>query len=144
MGRIDRHEEDFRSLDDLQLESLRVEMLNQKDERLEVVIRVLVMRAVPVIERICRLRGGELGLGRIEINRAIDDASARLLLRLARPERIAAISVLAARIAASCVQVQRPQPAPRLAPRRPRLRVVDRLGDAVQEGRVKPNDWTSS
>jgi hypothetical protein len=144
MGRIDRYEEDFRSLDDFQLESLRVEMLNQKDERLEVVIRVLAMRAVPVVERICRLQGGELGLGRIEINRAIEDASTRLLLRLARPERIAAISALATRTAASSVQAQRPQPAPRLAPRRPHLRVVDRLGDAVQEGRIKPNDWTAS
>jgi hypothetical protein len=65
-------------------------------------------------------------------------------LRLARPEGIAAISALAARIATSCVQAQQPQPTPRLAPRRPQLRVVDQLGDAVQKGRVKPNDWTSS
>lgn len=144
MERTDRHEEDFRSLDDLQLESLRVEMLNRNDERLEALLRVLVMRAVLVIEKICRLQGIDLGLGRIEINRAIEDASARLLLRLARPERVIAISALAARLATSCVQAQQPQPAPRLAPRRPQLRVVDQLGEAVQKGRVKPNDWTSS
>jgi hypothetical protein len=144
MRQIDRHEEDFQSLDDLQLESLRVEMLIHNDERLETLIRVLVMRAVPVIENICRLQGGELGLGRIEINRAIEDASARLLLRLARPEPVAAISTLAARIGASCMQAQQQQPAPRLAPRRPKLRVVDQLGEAVQKKRLKPNDWTSS
>lgn len=144
MGRIDRHEEDFRGLDDLQLESLRIEMLNQNDEHLEVLIRVLVMRAVPVIEKICRLHGGDRGLGRIEINRAIEDSSARLLLRLARHERVPAISALAARIATSCVQAQQPQPAPRLAPRRPQLRVVNQLGEAVKKGRIKPNDWTSS
>ncbi len=144
MGQSDRYEEDFQGLDDLQLESLRVDMLNQNDDRLEALIRVLVMRAVPVIAKICRLQGGDLGLGRIEINRAIEDASARLLLRLARPEWVAAISALAARLATSCVQAQYPQPAPRLAPRRPQLRVVDQLGEAVQKARVKPNDWTSS
>lgn len=144
MGRIDRHEEGFQGLDDLQLESLRFAMLTHNDERLEAVIRVLVMRAVPVIEKICRVQGGELGLGRIEINRAIEDASARLLLRLARPERLATISILAARIGTSCVQAQQPQPAPRLASRRPQLRVVDQLGEAIQKKRVKPNDWTSS
>jgi hypothetical protein len=144
MGQSDRHEKDFQGLDDLQLESLRVEMLNDKDERLEALIRVLVMRAVPMIERICRVQGDDLGLGRIEINRAIEDASTRILLRLARPEGIAAISALAARTATSCIQAQQPQPTPRLAPRRPQLRVVNQLGDAVQKGHVKPNDWTSS
>ena len=85
------------------------------------VIRELVLRAVRVIESVCRARGTDRGLSREQILKAIDDASVRVLLRLNRPDRQPAVTAVAAEIAAACVDAQTPAaPAqPRLAPRRP-------------------------
>lgn len=144
MAHFDRHHHEFQLLDDLQLELLRVEMLATRDERLEQLIRVLVLRAVPTIERVCSRRGRERKLGRVEVSKAIEDASARLLLRLARRDRIPAITAVATELAASCVAAQKQQPPLRLASRRPELRVVQGLGEALKENRLRPNDWKSS
>jgi hypothetical protein len=147
MAQFDRQDEHaFRQLDDAQLEGIRVGMIADGDQRLELVIRVLVLRAVPVIERVCRKRGTDCGLKRAEIYKAIDDASVRMLLRLKRPDRQPAITAVAAEIAAACVDAQEPQSPglPLLALRRPDLRVADELGDAVERGRIRPNDWRSS
>lgn len=147
MENFDRHDDHaFRRLDDLQLEILRAEMIADGDERLEVVIRSLVLRAVSVIEKVCHARGTARGLSRDQILKSIDDASVRLLLRLQRPDRQPAITAVAAEIAAACVDAQEPQPAatPRLAPRRPELRLAQGLGDALKEGRLRPNNWRSS
>lgn len=147
MENFDLHDEHaFRRLDDLQLEVVRAEMIADGDRRLEYVIRALVLRTVPVIEKVCRARGTARGLSRDQILKSIDDASVRLLLRLKRPDRQPAVTAVAAAIAAASVDAQEPQPpaAPRLAPRRPELRVAEELGDALQDGRLRPNDWRSS
>ena len=147
MARFDSHDEQaFRHLDDAELEIVRVEMIADRDERLELVIRALILRAVPVIERVCRRRGSDRGLTATQIQKAIEDASARVLLRLARPDHQPAVSAVAVEIATACVEAQEarsPAP-PRLASRRPELRLADELGEAVKRGRISPNDWRSS
>ncbi len=136
----------LRQLEDDQLEALRVDMLADGDPRLESVVRVLALRAVPVIERVSRKRGEERGLSRQQILRVIDDASYRLMLRLQRPDRQLAVSSLAAEIATACADAQEPQPAspPKLAPRQPELRVAKELGEALDRGQIRRNDWSSS
>jgi hypothetical protein len=140
------HERALRQLDDVQLEALRVEMLADSDPRLESIVRVLAMRAVAVIERVSRKRGDERGLSHQQILRTIDDASYRLMLRLARPDRQPAVSSIASEIAAACADAQEPKPMapPKLAPRRPELRVAEALEDALDGGQILRNDWSSS
>ena len=111
----------IRRLDDVALEEVRVQMVANHDSRLDVVIRELVLRALRVIESVCRARGEDRGLSRRQILKAIEDASARLLLRLARPDRQPAVTAVAAEIAGECVAAQVPEaPAP---PRARRARV---------------------
>lgn len=105
-----RHDEALlRGFDDLQLEVVRHQFLLERDERFEVVLRLLVVRAVPVIEQVCRERGRTFGLNASEVGLAIEDASARLLLRLSRPEELPLVAAMAAQIAARCVDAQRPE-----------------------------------
>jgi hypothetical protein len=147
MEHFDRHDEHaFRRLYDLALEEVRVQMLTEGDGRLDVVIRELVLRAVRVIESVCRTRGTDRGLSREQILKAIDDASVRLLLRLKRYDRQPAVTAVAAEIAAACIDAQTPAaPAPpRLAPRRPQLRVAEQLGDALKRGGLRRNNWRNS
>jgi hypothetical protein len=147
MEQFDRHDEPaIRRLDDHPLEELRVQMVADNDGRLDVVIRELVLRAVRVIESVSRTRGNDRGLAREQILKAIDDASVRLLLRLKRPDRQPAVTAVAAEIAAACVDAQTPEtPAPpRLAPPRPELRIAEQLGDALERGRLRRNNWRNS
>jgi hypothetical protein len=136
----------LRQLDDDQLEAIRIDMLADGDPRLESVVGMLAFRAVLVIERVSRKRGEERGLSRQQILRGIEDACYRLMLRLQRPDRQPAISSIAAEIATACADAQEPQPAspPMLAPRQPELRVAKRLGDALDHGQIRRNDWSSS
>jgi hypothetical protein len=99
----------LRGLDDLELEIVRHQFLLDRDQRFEVALRLLVLRAVPVIERVCRERGVALGLGRSKVGLAIEDASARVLLRLSQPEELPPVGAIAAQIAAVCTDAQRPQ-----------------------------------
>ncbi len=147
MAHFDTNDEHaFRRLEDAQLETFRADMITNGDARLELVIRVLILRAVPVIERVCRKRGRGRGLTDTQIRKAIDDASVRTLLRLKRPDRQPAVTAIAAEIATACVDAQEPQSAtpPRLASRRPELRLASELSDALTRGRIRPNDWRSS
>ncbi|MET0600601.1 MAG: hypothetical protein ABW167_01300 [Baekduia sp.] len=148
MEHFDRHADELalRRLDDLALEQVRVEMSADGDSRLDLVIRELVLRAVCTIESVCCTRGGNCGLSREQVMRAIDDASVRLLMRLKRPDRQSAVTAVAAEIAADCVDAQTPQePIPaRLAPSRPQLRVAEQLGEALESGRLRRRDWRSS
>jgi hypothetical protein len=148
MENFDRHDDEraVRRLDDLALEQVRVQMVADNDGRLDVVIRELVLRAVRVVESVCRTRGIDRRLSREQVLKAIDDASVRLLLRLKRPDRQPPVTAVAAEIAAACVDAQTPAvPAqPRLAPRRPELRVTDQLGDVLQRGRLRRNNWRNS
>jgi hypothetical protein len=110
MGEPQRHDEALlRRLDDLELELVRHQFLVDRDERFELALRLLVVRAVPVIERVCRERGVVLGLARPKVGLAIEDASARLLLRLTQPEELPPVGAIAAQIAAHCADAQRPQ-----------------------------------
>jgi hypothetical protein len=133
-------------LDDVQLEAVRAETVSQEDERFEFVLWILCLRGVEVIERVCRARGEALGLGEQEVELAIEDAAARLLLRLSRIEPQPQVHALAAELAAACVE--RPWPlqrsAPRLTPSSPELRLVGGLTEAIESGKVRPNDWESS
>jgi hypothetical protein len=147
MENFDRHDElAIRHLDDVALEEVRLQMVADRDSRLDVVIRELVLRAVRVIESVCRTQGEGRGLSRQQILKSIEDASARLLLRLARHDRQPAVTAVAAEIAGECVAAQAPEtPAPpRLATRQPRLRVVEQLGEALKRGRVRRNNWRNS
>ena len=147
MEHFERHDEDgVGRLDDLALEQIRVQMVADNDSRLDAVIRELVLRAVRVVESVCRTRGEDRGLSREQILKAIDDASVRLMLRLTRSDRQPPVTAMAAEIAAACTNAQTPQTLapPRLAPRRPQLRVAEQLGDALTRGRLRPNNWRNS
>jgi len=133
-------------LDDLRLEAVRAETVVHDDKRFEFVLWTLCLRGVPVIERVCRSRGKASGLGEEEIELATEDAAARMLLRLSRPEPQPQIHALAAEVAAACVDrawPQQPKP-PRLSGRTPRLRLIEGLDEAIEIGQVRPNDWETS
>ncbi|HEY6729915.1 MAG TPA: hypothetical protein VI039_02705 [Solirubrobacterales bacterium] len=134
-------------LDDVELEAVRVKTVGANDERFEFVLWNLCLRGVPVIERVCRTRGEACGLSDQEIELAIEDAAARMLLRLSRVEPQPQVHALAAEIAAACVERSWPsqqQSAPRLTPRSPQLRLVPGLDEAIETGKVRPNDWENS
>jgi hypothetical protein len=144
LGSLDEYA--LRRLDDVELEEARVQMVAGNDSRLDVVVRELVLRATRAIESVCQRRGIDRGLSRDQILKSIDDTSVRLLLRLKRPDRQAAVTAVAAEIAASCVDAQelKTPTAPRLAARRPELRLVDEVADAVKRGRSRHNNWRQS
>ncbi len=133
-------------LDDARLEAVRAETVAANDERFEFVLWNLCLRGVAVIERVCRARGEASGLSDREIELAIEDASARMLLRLSRLEPQPQIHALAAEIAAACVERSWPlqKSAPRLTARTPRLRLINGLDEAIETGKVRPNDWENS
>jgi hypothetical protein len=133
-------------LDDLHLEAVRAETVGFDDERFEFVLWNLCLRGVPIIERVCATRGKALGLNEQEIELATEDAAARMLLRLSRPEPQPQVHALAAEIAAECVERSWPSQrgAPRVTPRSPQLRLVNSLTDAIESGKVRPNHWESS
>jgi hypothetical protein len=133
-------------LDDVQLEALRAKTVSADDERFEFVLWNLCLRGVAVIEKVCRTRGEACGLSEREIELAIEDAAARMLLRLSRLEPQPQVHALAAEIAAACVERSWPSQkhAPRLTHRTPHLRLISGLDEAIETGRVRPNDWEHS
>ncbi len=133
-------------LDDVQLEALRIKTVTANDERFEFVLWNLCLRGVAVIEKVCRSRGEASGLDTQEIELAIEDAAARMLLRLSRLEPQPQVHALAAEIAAACVERSWPSQkgAPRLTSRSPNLRLISGLDEAIETGKVRPNDWESS
>lgn len=133
-------------LDDVRLEAVRAETVAANDERFEFVLWNLCLRGVAVIERVCRTRGEACGLGEQEIELAIEDASARMLLRLSRLEPQPQVHVLAAEIAVACVERAWPlqKSAPRLSSRTPQLRLIKGLDEAIETGKARPNDWENS
>ncbi|HYC82765.1 MAG TPA: hypothetical protein VEB65_13305, partial [Solirubrobacterales bacterium] len=95
-------------LDDVQLEAVRFETIAYEDERFEFVLWNLCRRGLAVIERVCGVCGEARGLSEEEIELAIEDAAARMLIRLSHPEPQPRIRVLAAELATACVE--RPWP----------------------------------
>jgi hypothetical protein len=133
-------------LDDLHLEAVRAETVVDDDQRFEFVLWNLCLRGVPIIERVCRTRGKALGLTEQEIELATEDAAARMLLRLSRPEPQPQVHALAAEIGAECVERSWPsqRSRTRVSPRSPKIRLVRGLDEAIETGKVRPNDWESS
>jgi hypothetical protein len=148
MNEYDRLDERWlHSLDDLQLEGLRLDLLRVGDRRAEHVMEYLLARAIAHIDRVVAQLGGLRGLDSDGLAAATVDASVRLQLRLTREEPLPSIETLAGIFARESVEAIEPQPPtpPRLAARPPRLRTVDdALGDALADGRVKPNTWRDS
>jgi hypothetical protein len=94
-----------------------------------VLARQLVLRALPVIEQTCLLRAERAGLERCECERAIEESSIKLLLRLLHDGRWSSVGALAAGIATKCLdQPGRRREAMGLAPLRPRLHLVAGAG----------------
>jgi hypothetical protein len=127
MSDTDRLDETaLRSLDDLQLESLRLHLLRSGDERCECVVAHLLVRGIAAIERVarelCLLRGATAA----QLRTAVIDASVRLQLRLTRSERLPSVDTLGALLAGECVAALGPasEQRPRLASRPPQLRAV--------------------
>lgn len=133
-------------LDDVELEAVRVKTVAANDERFEFVLWHLCLRGVAVIERVCRARGRASGLNDQEIELAIEDAAARMLLRFSRLEPQPQVHALAAEIAAACVERSWPsqRSAPRLTSRTPHLRLINGLDEAIETGQARPNDWENS
>lgn len=130
----------LRGLDDAHLEVLRRSALRQGDEDYELILRRLVVRGVPAIELVCREEGEQRGLSSTQIGLAIEDACARLLLRLHRPDELPSVSAMAAELARECIAAQQPgPPAPPLVDEQPRLRLVRR-----DRKPFSPNDWRTS
>jgi hypothetical protein len=124
--------------DDAALEGVRFELARDGDHRLGQVVHLLAFRASSTVVQTCNEFGGRRGIGAGGIARAIDDAQARVQLRLYRPEHLAAIDKLASGIAHGCVEAQpvaAPAP-PRLTPRAPELSIVKGL----RKGTVRPNN----
>src|SRR4051794_2328886 len=93
-------------MDDLALEVLRRSALREGDEHYELILRRLVVRGVPAIELVCREEGERHGLASTQIGLAIEDACARLLLRLHRPDELPSVSAMAAELARECIAAQ--------------------------------------
>lgn len=116
-------------LDDLELESRRLVFLSAGDARSELAVVLLCVRAVPVIELVCRERGATRGLGHDRTLLAVEGAAARLLLRLHRMVPLPPVGAIAAQLAAACVDSQSVRTANRhqLAAGRARLALVPDL-----------------
>lgn len=130
----------LRSLDDLQLEGLRYDLLRCGDERYERAAEHLLVRGMAHIDRICgqlcELRGLDSGAHK----EATVSASLSLQVRLTRAEPLQAVEVLAGRMARESVDAlapYEPKP-PRLVARPPRLRTIEgALSDALRSGRLR-------
>jgi hypothetical protein len=133
-------------LDDVRLEAVRAETVGDDDERFEFVLWNLCLRGMAVIERVCRARGEAFGLNEQEIELAIEDAAARMLLRLSRLEPQPQVHALAAEIAAACVERSWPsrRSGAQLTRQTPRLRLIKGLDEAIETGQLRPNDWETS
>lgn len=132
----------LRRLDDLQLETLRFQLLDDGDVRYEHVVEHLLVRGIARIERLAAELGDLRQLGPDQVRDVVIDASVRLQLRLGRHERLPTIETLASDLTVDCLNAVSPEPAerPRLAPRRPQLRTIEtQIGDAVRDGRITPN-----
>lgn len=130
----------LRRLDDLQLESVRYDLLRSGDERYEHAAEHLLVRGIAAIERIAQELCDINGIGADQLRTAVGDASVRLQVRLTRDELLPSIATLAAQLVRECVDALPPAPArrPRLAFRPPDLRAIDtQLGDALNDGRIE-------
>jgi ABC-type amino acid transport substrate-binding protein len=137
----------LRGLDDVQLEGLRYDLRRSGDVRAEHAAEHLLVRGIAHVERVAVELGALRGLDAEQVTAATVDASVQLQMRLAREEKLPAVEVLAGRLARERADAMAPVPPtlPRMTARPPRLRTVERaLGEALTDGRLKPNQGTNS
>lgn len=118
----------YAALDELALVVLFEEASRERDTAaLEPLVRQLVLRAVPVVERTVREFGEPRGLQPSDLRLVEDEALTKLLLRLQRGLPLPNLRVLAYETARACAEdpERRPAPAPKPRLARARLRAVD-------------------
>ncbi len=98
------------ALDNHEVEALWRQTVASNDQvNLLVLARQLVLRALPVIEQTCRLCGRRVGLDGWACERAIEEASIKLLLRLLHDVGWSSLGAVAASVARTAVQQARPR-----------------------------------
>lgn len=125
LHKLDAH---YASLDELTLMALFENATREDDaDTLEPLVRQLVLRAVPVVERTVREFGEPRGLSPSDIRLIEDEALTKLVLRLGRGLPLPSIRALAYEIARGCAEDpgRRPAPSPKAWPVRPVLHAVD-------------------
>ncbi len=118
----------YAALDEPTLMALFETATRENDaEALEPLVRQLVLRAVPVVERTVREFGEPRGLATADLALVEEEALAKLMLRLGRRVSLRSIRALAYEIARSCAEDpdRQPRPAPRAQQPRPSLRIVE-------------------
>jgi hypothetical protein len=125
LHKLDAH---YASLDELTLMALFENATREDDaDALEPLVRQLVLRAVPVVERTVREFGEPRGLSPYDLRLIEDEALTKLVLRLGRGLPLPSIRALAYEIARGCAEdpERRPMPGPKVWPVRPVLHAVD-------------------
>lgn len=114
------------TLDTNEVEALWRKTVASNDQmHLLVLARQLVLRALPVIEQTCRLCGRRVGLDGWACERAIEEASIKLMLRLLHDVRWSSLGAVAASVARIAIQQARSRGSGRaVVSLMPRLRVV--------------------
>lgn len=127
--------------DEATLERRRWTLVRAADDRRQLVIDHLMTRAMPTIARTTVRLGDAAGLPRGAVLLAGEEAAVTLLMRLHTPQPLPAVTELARTVASVAVRAHAGEPgladaatapaappaqdAPRLADRRPHLRVIE-------------------
>jgi len=125
LHKLDAH---YAALDESALMVLFETATRENDaDALEPLVRQLVLRAVPVVERTVREFGEPRGLGPSDQRLVEDESLTKLVLRLGRGLPLPSIRALAYEIARECAEDpdRRLAPAPKVGPVRPVLHIVD-------------------
>ena len=114
--------------DETTLERRRWTLVRAGDDRRSAIIDHLMVRAMPMVARTTVRLGDACGLPRASVLLAGEEAAITLLMRLHTPQPLPPIGELAQAVAAAAVRAHGgddPAPSPpRLADRRPHLRVI--------------------
>lgn len=130
------------TLDNHEVEALWRKTVASNDQVNRLMLaRQLVLRALPVIEQTCRLCGRRVGLDGWACERAIEEASIKLMLRLLHDVRWSSLGAVAASMARTVIQQARPRGNGRVVVSRPQLRVVPPHKPGFGDG--QPNDTAS-
>src|SRR4051812_23769787 len=126
--------------DEATLERRRWTLVRTGDERRQLLIDHLMTRAMPAVARTTVRLGDAAGLPRAAVLLAGEEAAVTLLMRLHTPQPLPPVTELARTVAAVAVRAHAGSPvasghpsasqaaaeaAPRLADRRPHLRVIE-------------------
>jgi hypothetical protein len=120
--------------DEATLERRRWTLVRAADDRRQILIDHLMTRAMPAVARTTVRLGDAAGLPRAAVLMAGEEAAVTLLMRLHTPQPLPPVTELARTVAAVAVRAHAGEPetapvpapsAPRLADRRPQLRVIE-------------------